>query len=694
MFFTRRLARMAAIIMLLIATAPELKQSAPGCRKPGLDRSVSRAIEAYGRSPLRFEANEGQFDARAKFISRNSGYTLFLTSDEAAINLRAAEGEEQFATVRMKFVNANPNPRVIGMERMAGVSNYFTGGDPRRWRANVANFAKVKSQDVWPGIDLVWYGVQRQLEHDFIVAPGADPREIRLEFSGAREMSVDGEGALKLRTDAGDLRLLRPVAWQAAGLGRQEVACDYRINGARQVEFRLGDYDRDKELVIDPVITLATWFGGTDVDEARNLAVDRDGAAYIAGTTLSIDFPVANPVQQTRAASADAFALKLSLDGGQVVYATYLGGGGADQALSIAVDTSGAAYIAGVTTSTDFPVTPGASQTSFNGVADGFVTKLNANGSALVWSSLLGGDGVDIANDLAVDAAGNVHLTGRTTSTDLPANGFQTSRGGSPLYRSSNSGGAWNPSGAGLAGTTTYGLTVDPANSNVIYAATDLGLYKSVDGGARWRATAFTGAALDVAIDLRNTATIYVAAQGLLAKSVNGGESFTQQASPQNLLGSNFVYTVVVDPQAPATVYAGTERAAFKSVDGGETWTPSFLFGSPSAPVRVTRLVVDPNNPPAIFAGTDRGVFKSANAGGSWSPVLVGAALGGFSGSSLFPGIRALAIDPAQTATIYAGLNNTGSVYKSTNGGMTWSRSDAGIGAVNQVTLINALAIS
>ncbi|MCG3160516.1 MAG: hypothetical protein JMDDDDMK_01585 [Acidobacteria bacterium] len=712
MTFTNRRARMAFVAILLTAAAFGLKHSAAwSLGHSALNRAApaagagatasasqhgaatrSRAIEAFGRSPLRFEANQGQAGARVKFISRNSGYTLFLSANEAAIKLRPPEMPERHETVRMKFVNAATDARLFGMEKMASASNYFIGGDPARWRVGVVNFGRVKQRAVWPGIDVVWYGNQRLLEHDFIVAPGADPRKIRLEFSGASGMGVDKEGALELRTGAGGLRLLRPAAWQVSDSGREAVACDYRVNGAGQVEFRLGEYDKNRELVIDPAITLATWFGGADADEARNVAVDKDGAVYIAGATVSVDFPVANSIQQNKAALTDAFVLKLSPDGRQVVYATYLGGGGNDQALSVAVDAAGAAYVAGVTTSTDFPTTPGTSQTSFKGFSDGFVTRLNANGSALVWSSLAGGDGVDVANDLAVDGAGNVYVAGRTTSTDLPANGFQTSRGGSSVYRSSDSGGAWNP-GAGVAGTTTYGLTIDPSNPNVIYAATDLGVYKSVDGGGRWRATAFTGVAYDVAVDPRNAATIYVAAQGQLARSVNGGESFTFKASPQNFFGSNSVYSALVDAQTPATVYVGTEKAAFKSVDGGENWTPSFIFGTQSISVRVTRLIAYPNNPASLFAGTDRGVFKSADAGANWSLALAGASLGGFSNSNSIPGIRALAIDPAQTATIYAGLNNTGSVYKSTNGGMTWSRGDAGIGDGNQVTLINALAV-
>ncbi len=238
----------------------------------------SRAIDAYGRSPLRFEANHGQADAPVKFILRNSGYTLFLSAGEASINLRATKSAKQPATIRMKFVDANPGARIFGMEKMAGASNYFIGADPRRWRAGVENFGKVEQRAVWPGIDVVWHGAQRRLEYDFIVAPGADPRRIRLDFSGARGMSVDEDGALKLRTEAGDLRLLRPVAWQDSDGGREDVSCEYRINDANLVEFKLGEYDRGRELVIDPVITLATWFGGADVDEARKLAVDKDGS--------------------------------------------------------------------------------------------------------------------------------------------------------------------------------------------------------------------------------------------------------------------------------------------------------------------------------------------------------------------------------------------------------------------------------
>src|SRR5262249_24080285 len=316
--------------------------------KKGDPKANARIGQSYGKLPMLFEANRDQTDPRVKFIARGSGYSMFLTDNEAVMRLRIddcgsriadrgfmnsveQESASSFrdpqssilnpqssilnpqssilnahsAILRMKLVGANRKPRVSGAEELQTTSNYFVGNDPDKWRTNVANFAKVKYEAVYPGVDLVWYGDQRQLEHDFIVAPGADPKRIKLSFAGADAMTIDGEGAVMLRFGDDAARLLKPVAWQEENGERREVACRYEINRSRQVEFRLGDYDRNRTLVIDPVLAYSTYIGGSGVDQAVDIAVDNDGFAYITGHTDSADFPGPNPIQSAKGAQTD-----------------------------------------------------------------------------------------------------------------------------------------------------------------------------------------------------------------------------------------------------------------------------------------------------------------------------------------------------------------------------------------------------
>src|SRR5262249_41412263 len=337
-----------------------------GSRAGVSDNSVDPAkraqiIQAYGQLPLRFEANRGQTDARVKFISRNSGHTLFLTAKEAVLRLRIGtlgsrieEGDPcstdpadpeslslitQSAMLKMRLVGANPRPRVIGLDELPGRLNYFLGDDPRRWRTDVVNYARVEYEDVYPGIDLIWRGDQKRLEHDFIVAPNADPRRVRLSFAGAETIRIDERGELILQTAAGEMRLLKPHAWQEANGERRDVACEYAINRKHQIGFSLGAYDRGRELVIDPVLLYSSYIGGGGLDQAFGVAVDKDSNAYVVGLTASTDFPGASPIQSAlKGNGVDAFVLKLNPNGNGVVYGSWLGGAGDDIARGVVVD--------------------------------------------------------------------------------------------------------------------------------------------------------------------------------------------------------------------------------------------------------------------------------------------------------------------------------------------------------------------
>ncbi len=441
---------------------------------PETSAMQARLAESYGKLPLSFEANAGQTDPRVKFLSRGRGYTLFLTADEAVLALRTTKskrtedrnsksavlnlqsqiGNRQStapAVVRMKLVGADPAAKVSGLDELPGRSNYLIGNDPKKWRTNVPNHAEVKYKGIYPGVDLVYYGNQRQLEYDFVVRPGADPKAIRLEVVGAdlgvrpaagqhgdegahggAPLRIDANGDLVLKPDSGDIRFHKPVAYQTDSGGRRRyVQAHYVLKPRGRVGIRLGRYDAARPLVIDPVLSYSTYLGGSSDDLALGIAVDSSGNAYVTGVTRSPDFPTVNPIPGACQGSCgsgsdlDAFVTKLNAAGSALVYSTYLGGSGLEEGVGIAVDSSGDAYVTGATHSTDFPTVnpvPGACQGSCGSGSDfdAFVTKLNAAGSALVYSTYLGGSAGEGGSAIAVDGSGNAWVTGPTNSSDFP----------------------------------------------------------------------------------------------------------------------------------------------------------------------------------------------------------------------------------------------------------------------------------
>jgi uncharacterized protein (TIGR03437 family) len=391
-----------AIFFLVLTGTVARRNPAPAIQKPVVQPSQPPAkarksvvLASYGRLPLDFEENRGQTDQQVKFLARTTGSTLFLTSTAASWRYTAARGG---VALRMNLVGSNPLARVQGLEESPGRSNYFKGSDPKKWRTNVPHYGKVEYQDIYPGVNLVYHGTQQQLEYDFVVSPGADPTCIALKFEGTDRVDIDLNGDLVLQTAAGEFRQKKPVIYQQIGSGREEVAGAYKLDGRQQVRFELGAYDPNLSVVIDPLV-YSTYLGGTGRSDGEGIAIDSSGNAYVTGATASANFPTTmgaysqtfgNPTANDE---EDAFITKLNPTGTALVYSTYLGGNDNDQGNAIAVDSSGNAYIAGSTSSSNFPVTPGAYQnlagTDTDGtvIANGFVTKLNSSGTALVYST-------------------------------------------------------------------------------------------------------------------------------------------------------------------------------------------------------------------------------------------------------------------------------------------------------------------
>jgi hypothetical protein len=350
------------------------------------------ASAAYGKIPLSFEANQGQTDGRVQYLAHGPGYTLFLTPTAATLEL-AQSTRVSGAVLDMQLVGARPDAPVRGLEEQRGTANYFIGNQPSDWHRDVATFGRVQYAGVYPGIDLVYYGNQQQLEYDFDVAPGANPGAITLTFPGATGIDLKAAGELVLHTAGGDVVQHAPVVYQDGPNGRQPVAGRYVLDGDGRVGFALGAYDATRTLVIDPTLAYSTYLGGNALDEGRAIAVDDAGDAYVTGYTTSTNFPTTPGAFQTEpAGNADVFVAKLNDTGTALVYATYLGGRGADEGWGIAVDAAGNAFVTGDTTSRDFPTTPGAFQRQpGGGVSNAFVAELNATGSALVYATYLGG---------------------------------------------------------------------------------------------------------------------------------------------------------------------------------------------------------------------------------------------------------------------------------------------------------------
>lgn len=434
--------------------------------KPVADANTkTSALETFQKSPMSFEANQGQTDERVRFVSRGAGYALFLTRDSAVMALlkagsprqsqgsgaagaspakvslmpyvgnhspsdsSGAESNRREAVLNMRVVGADPAVRITATDRLETRSNYFIGNDPTKWRTNVPNFEKVRYAGIYPGIDMVYYGNQRGLEYDFVVAPGADPKVIALQFAGGPDgverlaSSIDDDGDLVAHLDGGNVRFHKPVVYQTDGEQRKRVVdAHYVLRKGGQVGFEVGAYDRSRQLVIDPSVSYSTYLGGSNADAGLGVTLDRFGSCFISGSTLSTDFPTLNPLQAALGGGKDIFITKFNSKATAPEYSTYVGGSGDDVATDIRLDNLGDMTVTGYTLSTNFPL-----QKPIQGVfgggtvtGDAFLFQIGSHGTALVYSTYLGGSSDDEGFSLAIDSLNNVFVVGYTSSANFP----------------------------------------------------------------------------------------------------------------------------------------------------------------------------------------------------------------------------------------------------------------------------------
>ncbi len=403
-----------AIFSLLLASKPS---SSISSYQPANPIGPGNLQAQLSRLPLSFEENRGQASQDVRFIARQSGYTLYLTDAEARFEMKQ-KASDKAKTLRVKLASNESKTRIEGLGQLSSKSNYFIGNDPREWRTDIPTFSQVTQRDIYPGIDAVFYGNQRQLEYDFKVAPQSNARQIEITFDGADKLELSEQGDLLIRLSDDQLVMHKPVTYQLVNGQRQFIETSFSIRN-QAVGFEVGDYDHNLPLVIDPVVDYSTYFGGSGTDISYGIAVDKSGFVYITGQTGSLNYPTTNPYQAMRDGATDAFVTKINPKGNMVIFSTYFGGRNpGDRGSSIAVDQAGNIYLTGETNSLNFP-TANAANPTFRGNVDAFITKFNIEGNVLLYSTFLGGSFSDIAFGIAVDRFDNAYVTGRTLSANF-----------------------------------------------------------------------------------------------------------------------------------------------------------------------------------------------------------------------------------------------------------------------------------
>ncbi len=683
----------------------------------------ARGAASYGDLPLRFEPNRGQANSRVQFLARSRAMSVLLGEGEATLIFHP-EGHEavESAVVRMRLLNARKPKAVEGVDQSSAIANYFHGTDSRKWRTNIPLYGKVRYDEVYQGVDLVYYGNQGRLEFDFEVAPDTDPKSILLELQGAERLSLDGSGELVAHTEAGELRLKKPVAYQVAAGRRRQVEAHFTLLAGNRLSFALGSYDRTLPMVIDPVLVYSTFLGSTGDESSQAIAVDSAGSAYITGYTLSAYFPAVGGTANMHPSYdyyAEVFIVKLNPAGTDVVYSTCIGGSGDDQGHSIVVDNSGNAYVAGTADWADFPLvspvpvqsgkgfllklnpegntvlycipsagphvavdkrngsaytagrtssagfvtTTGAYQSAFGGQSDGLVGKVDPGGVPL-FLTYLGGAGYDSIEGIAVDGDGNPIVTGYTEST-----GFPTTTG---VVKRSLSGvrDAFVTKLSSDGSTLVYSTYLGGSGEDLAYGI-------AVDSAGSAYVTGYT-----LSADLPTTPGVVQPTPG-----GSGGQGFALKLS---LDATSLVYSTYLGGARPSQgnsiavaadgkAYVTGFTAAYdfpmsdpvqprqhwltplvlRSVDGGAAWTS---VENGQLPYYGTRGVsVDPTNPSTLLVSRDRGVSRSADAGAHWEAM----------GAPWFNAFPSIARSPSEPATVYA-AGGPGFVFKSTNGGANW----------------------
>lgn len=692
-----RLASVIGVLPLAVMAA----SSSPGEPSPK---------SSLGMLPLCFEANLGQGYGGFDFIARGRNCNFFVAPAEAVLTLTKYETSTRAASprhpvpsrvrqatreLRLEFVGADPAAAMSGTDELPGRVNYFLGNDSSQWRTGVPLFARVRVEQLYPGVDLIYYGNERRLEYDFVVAPQADAGNIILRFSGADRIHLNTEEDLIFTLGNDEIRQPKPFVYQDVNGVRMPVTGRYVLSGSGTVTFQLGDYDRRLPLVIDPVLSYASYFGGSGADLAWDVAVDADGFVYMAGESMG-GLPVrsttmTNASSGSDRAQGDAFVAKFDNAGTNLIYLAYIGGRMADAGLSVAVDAAGSAYLTGYTESTNFPTAnalfPALKGQPYPGLntfpPDAFVTKLSPSGSALLYSTYLGGAWLDVGSGIAIDAAGNAYVAGYTESTN-----FVTASVSSALTHYGGRGDA-------------FVAKLDAAGTNLLYSLYLGGSRADVgwDVAANGEGVAFvTGSTSSTDFPAANllagghdafvttVATESNQAYVAFSEFIGGREdSLGYRITTDGNTGIYVVGSTTADATFPVTPSILNPGGVFRSDNGATNWN---LWSTGLVSVVVEGLALDPSNPANLFAGTGHGIGQSLDGGSSWfSPVPLSTNAAGLAPAGVVDRVRTVAVAPGTPPAIYAGVPTEG-VAKSPDGGTNWF---ASVGLVNRI--VEALAV-
>lgn len=700
----------AATAVLAFGGAVLAAQSGPSGTRPALS-------ETFAKVPLAFEPNVGQADPAARFLARAPGRLIFLAPGEVVLvadsEALGRSGQERFTpapesvrldVARIALSGADPGAKMSALDPRPGRSSYLTGNDPEKWQRDVPSYGKVLWKDAYPGIDVLFYGRDGQLEFDYVLRPGADPGAIALTAKGADALSLTPEGDLSIRVGGTDFYFKRPDCYQELNGKRVPVEGAYRLDGSR-VSLSLGAYDRSRALVVDPVLVYSTYFGGSGTDYAYGLTRSPAGGVYITGETLSLNLPLKDPGQSLLWGGYDAYVTHFNANGSDIVYSTYLGGSSTDIGFSIAVDGAGAMYVTGYTSSSNFPIVPGIQPAKAGGI-DAFLTKINPSGQTLDYSTYLGGTGSDYCYGLAIDASGNAYISGNTASnnwpTYLPLQGSLTGTScafaakvnstGSALVYSTYLGGSGADGAVSLALDSAGAVYLTGVTTSTdfpvlnafqpVYSSSEDAFVSKINpaGSALVYSTYLGGNALDVGwkIALDSAGAAYVVG---LTNSTNFPLLHPIQSTTA---GGNDGFVAKLGPSGSALVYStylggsGTDGATALAVDalgcayvGGNTSSSNFPTVSPIQA--------------ALAGGSDAFVTKFTPSGTAF---VYSTFLGGSGADTAY----AMSVDSSGNAYV-AGMTNstnfpTAAPYQAANAG----NSDAFVTKIGPALACNASA--
>lgn len=715
--------------------------------------AAPRLASQYDAMPIYFEANRGQVEEPVDFVARGRDHAIYLSRGGALVAVRESASREEPARherfrlpengelrwVRLSLHGSSGGPEGAGEEPFSTRVNYLIGNDPAGWRTDVPTFAKVRYAGVYPGVDVVYYGNGRQLEYDFVVAPGANPGAIELRFEGADRLEINPAGDLVLHVGKGQLRQHKPIVHQTANGSRREVDGKYRLKDRQTVIFELGAYDRSAPLVIDPWFSYSTYLGGGHTDGAWAVAADAQGSAYVAGDTLSIFKRLPLSGEQTNYGGGtkyggDAFVARIDFDGTNTVfgYLTYLGGTSLDGAVGLAIDNSGSAYVTGYSMSTNFPVTGAAFQTNISGtrdklyktyLPDAFVTKLDANGHA-IYSTYLGGEAAEIGTEIAIDAGGNAFVTGYTDSALIfrATNWVQTTRCTNVVVCTNgvcvtnySCGQTFNTTNTTfvrllvfntIATNTVFKPTVIKTNSTTTNS-TETSIETIVDTTTFDSERVTLGFPIKDAFQTNNHGFANIETADLFVSKLSPDGSTLLYSTYFGGSEDDFGTGIALDPLGNIVVCGWSDSSdylvtnAVQSFDAGlreaivtkfDPTGTNLIYSTYLGGARddlAYRLAVDGTGAAYVtgleastdFPGTPGalnrgGVFTSTNLAASWD--LTG---GGFTHGT----VNALVADPNNPGTFYAGTPR--GVFKTINGGSAWTSMSTGLSSRTVLSL-------